>query len=114
VELGGQPDFSPVSLNYNGHASYDDAHDLKSMIRSHLVAEHAAIETYAQIIDVLSGSDPVTQKLIEGIVLDELDHAGSINDWLGQVGTGRGNGQHGPALLHSPCTAVPKWEGDRP
>lgn len=114
VELGGAPDFSPVALNHNGHASYDDFHDLVSMTRSHLVAEHAAIETYAQIVDVLAGTDPVTQKLVEGIVLEELDHAHSLNDWFGQVNAGQTTGQRMGGFLSRSIPGTSDGESNRP
>lgn len=85
VALGGVPDFSPLALAQNGHVGFDEARDLCAMTCCNLMAEHTAVETYAQIIELLRGTDPVTQHLLEDIVLDELDHAHSLHHWFDQL-----------------------------
>jgi bacterioferritin len=82
VQLGGKPDFSPNSLTKRSHAAYDDATDLKAMIRANLVAERVAIEAYSQIIALIGDKDSTTRRLLEDILSDEQEHADELADWL--------------------------------
>jgi bacterioferritin len=82
VQLGGEPDFSPDSLGQRSHAAYDDSSDLKAMIRSNLIAERVAIETYSQIIALIGEKDSTTRRLLEDILGDEQGHAEELKDWL--------------------------------
>ncbi|MEO5770656.1 MAG: ferritin-like domain-containing protein, partial [Burkholderiaceae bacterium] len=71
AQLGGEPDFSPDSLTQRSHAEYNDAKDLKSMIRANLVAERVAIEVYSQLIEMIGEKDSTTRRLLEDILADE-------------------------------------------
>ena len=82
VQLGGDPDFSPDSLTQRSHASYDDAKDLKAMIKANLIAERVAIEAYSQIIALIGDKDATTRRLLEDILSDEQQHADELKDWL--------------------------------
>jgi bacterioferritin len=82
VQLGGEPDFSPDSLTKRSHAAYDDASDLKAMIKANLIAERVAIETYSQIIALIGDKDTTTRRLLEDILSDEQAHADELKDWL--------------------------------
>ena len=64
------------------HAEYDESSDLKAMIRANLVAERVAVETYRQMIHLLSEKDPTTRRLLEEILADEEEHADELKDWL--------------------------------
>jgi bacterioferritin len=50
VQLGGEPDFSPASLERRSHAEYIAAGSLLEMIREDLVAERIAIDSYREFI----------------------------------------------------------------
>ncbi len=82
VQLGGEPDFSPDSLSKRSHADYNDALDLKAMIKANLIAERVAIEAYTQMIVLIGDKDPTTKRLIEDILSDEQEHADELKDWL--------------------------------
>jgi bacterioferritin len=82
VQLGGEPDFCPDTLSQRAHASYDDATDLPSMIRSNLVAERVAIEAYSQMIALVGDKDPTTRRMLEDILQQEQEHADELKDWL--------------------------------
>ena len=82
VQLGGEPDFSPDTLLARSHAAYDDSTELKAMIRSNLVAERVAIETYGQVITLIGDKDSTTRRLLEDILADEQEHAEELEDWL--------------------------------
>jgi bacterioferritin len=82
VELGGSPDFSPDSLVRRSHAAYDESKDLKAMIRSNLVAERVAIESYSQMIALIGDKDSSTRRMIEEILSTEQSHADELRDWL--------------------------------
>lgn len=82
VQLGGEPDFSPVDLLARSHAGYDDSKDLKTMLRADLVAERIAVEAYRQMITLIGDKDPTTRRMLEQILADEEQHADEIKDWL--------------------------------
>ena len=82
VQLGGEPDFSPDSLTARSHAAYDDSADLKAMIKSNLIAERVAIESYSQIVALIGDKDSTTRRLLEDILSDEQGHAEELKDWL--------------------------------
>ncbi len=82
VQLGGEPDFCPDTLSARAHASYDDSKDLKSMIRSNLVAERVAIEAYSQMIMLIGDKDATTRRILEEILAQEQGHADELKDWL--------------------------------
>jgi bacterioferritin len=83
VQLGGEPDFNPQSLQARSHAAYDDSLGLQSMVRANLVAERIAIETYRQMITLIGDKDPTTRRMLEEILTDEEEHADELKDWLG-------------------------------
>ncbi len=82
VQLGGEPNFAPDSLLQRSHAQYDESKDLKSMIRSNLVAERIAVEAYHQMINLIGDKDPTTKRILERILADEEEHADELKDWL--------------------------------
>jgi bacterioferritin len=82
VQLGGEPDFSPDTLLERSHAGYDEASDLKAMLRSNLVAERVAVEAYRQMISLIGDTDPSTRRLLEEILQDEEEHADELADLL--------------------------------
>jgi bacterioferritin len=82
VQLGGDPDFHPDRLLGRSHAGYDEVGELKAMIRSNLVAERVAVETYRQMIALVSDKDPTTRRMLEQILADEEEHADELSDWL--------------------------------
>jgi bacterioferritin len=81
VQLGGQPDFSPFSLIQHSHAAYDDSVDLKAMIRANLIAENAMIDNYCKILTLIGDSDLTTRRLVENMLIDEMEHAEELRDW---------------------------------
>jgi bacterioferritin len=82
VQLGGEPDFAPDSLMQRSHAEYDDSTDLKSMIRTNLIAERVAIEAYSQMIALIGDKDSTTRRMLEGILSQEQEHAEELSDWM--------------------------------
>ncbi|MEP6872902.1 MAG: ferritin-like domain-containing protein [Burkholderiales bacterium] len=82
VQLGGEPDFSPVQLLARSHADYNDATDLKAMIRANLIAERVAIEAYSQMIALIGDKDTTTRRMLEGILSQEQEHADELSDWM--------------------------------
>jgi bacterioferritin len=82
VQLGGKPDFNPKGLLERSHADYDDSSDLNAMIRSNLVSERVAVESYRQMIELIGDKDSTTRRLLEDILADEEEHADELSDWL--------------------------------
>jgi bacterioferritin len=82
VQLGGEPDFNPEGLLARSHAGYDESSDLKAMIKSNLIAERIAVESYRQMVELLADKDSTTRRLLEDILADEEKHADELKDWL--------------------------------
>lgn len=82
VQLGGEPDFSPTTLLARSHADYDDALDLKAMVKANLIAERVAVESYRQMIQLVADKDPTTRRMLEEILADEEEHADELADML--------------------------------
>lgn len=82
VQLGGEPMLNPDTLSARSHAEYDESPDLKSMIRTNLVAERVAVEVYRQLIVLVGDKDPTTAHLLRSILADEEEHADELSDWL--------------------------------
>jgi bacterioferritin len=82
VQLGGEPDFNPANLLQRSHADYDAVNDLKGMIKSNLIAERVAVETYRQMIKLIADKDSTTRRLLEDILADEEEHADELKDWM--------------------------------
>lgn len=82
VQLGGEPDFSPDTLTARSHADYDESRDLQAMIRSNLIAERIAVESYRQMIALVGDKDHTTRRMLEKILADEEEHADELSDWL--------------------------------
>jgi bacterioferritin len=82
VQLGGEPDFMPTSLQGRSHADYDDSTDLKDMIKANLIAERVAIEAYSQMIALIGDKDSTTRRILESILSQEQEHAEELSDWM--------------------------------
>jgi bacterioferritin len=80
VQLGGKPDFSPNSLVERSRAAYDDSLDLKAMVRADLIAEGAVIDGYCRILTLIGDTDLTTRRLVEDILIDEMEHAEELRD----------------------------------
>lgn len=100
VQLGGEPDFSPVTLLVPNHADHDESNDLKTMIRANLIAERIAVETYRQMIELVGEKDSANRSMLEHILAQKEEHVDEFSEWLekqiqrclrgGQQADGRG------------------------
>ncbi|MBV7485565.1 bacterioferritin [Bordetella sp. BOR01] len=82
VQLGGEPNLSPVGLLERSHSEYVEAHTLKEMIKENLIAERIAIDSYRQMVDYVGDKDPTTRRLLEEILAVEEEHADDLSDFL--------------------------------
>jgi bacterioferritin len=82
VQLNGSPNFNPATLVARSHAEYDDSDDVNGMIRSNLIAERVAIESYRQMIAAIGDKDPTTRNLLIEIMAVEEEHADDMADLL--------------------------------
>lgn len=82
VQLGGEPDFSPDTLNARSHAEYIEGTSLVDMIKEDLVAERIAIDSYRELIAYLGHQDPTTSQMLKGILAVEEEHADELADLL--------------------------------
>jgi|SRR5450830_60299 len=82
VQLNGQPDFNPAHLTEMSHAQYDEADTVEAMIKSNLIAERIAIESYRQMIKIIGDEDPTTRQILVDIMMMEEQHADDMRDLL--------------------------------
>ena len=82
VQLGGEPNLSPVGLLDRSHSEYVEAHTLQEMIKENLIAERIAIDSYRQMVDYVGDKDPTTRRLLEDILAVEEEHADDLSDFL--------------------------------
>ena len=82
VQLNGSPNFNPATLVARSHAEYDDSDNVQAMVRSNLIAERVAIESYRQMIAAIGDKDPTTKHLLIGIMAAEEEHADDMRDLL--------------------------------
>ena len=83
VQLGGEPDFRPDTLQKRSHSDYDESQNLNEMIRTNLIAERVAIEAYRQMVALIGDKDPTTRRMLEQILAVEEEHADELRDWMG-------------------------------
>lgn len=86
VQLRGEPDFRPATLESRSHAEYDDSSNLRSMLRANLIAERIAIESYGELIRFIGNDDPTTRRLLEDILAVEEEHADELSGLLERSG----------------------------
>jgi len=84
MQLGGEPDFRPDTLQKRSHSDYDESQTLSEMIRTNLIAERVAIEAYRQMIVLIGDKDPTTRRMLEQILAVEEEHADELRDWMGK------------------------------
>tara|TARA_R110002072_G_scaffold136302_3_gene278659 strand:+ start:138 stop:677 length:540 start_codon:yes stop_codon:yes gene_type:complete len=86
VQLGGEPDMAPGSLERRSHSEYIEGDSLRDMIRENLVAERIAIDSYREVIQFLGDSDPTTRRMLEDILAVEEEHADDLVGLMGDFG----------------------------
>lgn len=82
AQLGGEPDFSPPSLEGRSHAEYTSGPKLLDMINANLVAERIAIQAYREGIQFLGNQDSTTSDLLKQILAVEEEHADDLASLL--------------------------------
>jgi bacterioferritin len=81
VQLGGEPDFDPVSIAKRSHNPYVAGTTLREMITESLVAERVAVEAYSKLIRYIGEKDATTRRLLEEILEQEEEHADELSDF---------------------------------
>ncbi len=87
VQLGGEPNLSPVGLLTRSHSEYVEGETLIDMIKEDLVAERIAIDSYREMIAYLGNDDPTTRRMMEGILAMEEEHAEDLVSLLQELGS---------------------------
>jgi bacterioferritin len=81
-QLGGKPNFNPEGILSRSASEYADEDTLVGMIRENLVAERIACEHYRELIRFFADKDPTTRVMMEGILVNEEEHANDMHDLL--------------------------------
>ena len=75
VQLGGEPNLSPVGLLNRSHSEYVEGESLVEMITEDLIAERVAIDSYREMVTYVGTDDPTTRRVLEWILAQEEEHA---------------------------------------
>jgi bacterioferritin len=81
-QLGGTPNFNPEGLATRSASQYSEGATLVEMIKENLVAERIACEHYRELIRYFADKDPTTRVMMEGILVNEEEHANDMHDLL--------------------------------
>jgi bacterioferritin len=81
-QLGGTPDFNPEGLASRSASQYVVGANLIDMIKENLVAERIACEHYRELIRYFGDNDSTTRVMMEGILVNEEEHANDMHDLL--------------------------------
>jgi bacterioferritin len=81
-QLGGIPNFNPEGLASRSASQYSQGGNLVEMIKENLVAERIACEHYRELIRFFGENDPTTRVMMEGILVNEEEHANDMHDLL--------------------------------
>ena len=81
-QLGGDPDFNPLTVGQRTTTEYGSGKDLLKLVEEDLIAERIAIMVYRELIAWFGSADPTTRRMLEEILKDEEDHADDLADLL--------------------------------
>jgi bacterioferritin len=81
-QLGGKPNFNPEGLATRSASEYTEGATLIDMIRENLVAERIACDHYQELVRFFADKDSATRVMIEGILVNEQEHATDMQDLL--------------------------------
>ncbi len=81
-QLGGSPNFNPEGLASRAASQYTEGANLVEMIKENLIAERIACEHYRELIRFFGEKDPTTRVMMEGILVNEEEHANDMHDLL--------------------------------
>jgi bacterioferritin len=81
-QLGGKPNFSPEGLATRSASQYTEGANLVEMIKENLIAERIACDHYQELIRFFGDKDPATRVMMEGILVNEVEHANDMHDLL--------------------------------
>src|SRR5687767_14478609 len=85
VQLGGEPNFSPVGLAQRSHAEYCDGTRLAEIVRDALVTERVAVESYREMVRYVGDGDPTTRRMLEDILAVQEQHARNLLSLVEEV-----------------------------
>ncbi len=81
-QLGGNPDFNPLSVAHTAVTEYGEGRDLRGLIKEDLIAERIVIDVYREMIAWFGQGDSTTRCMLEKILADEEEHANEMADLL--------------------------------
>jgi bacterioferritin len=81
-QLGGTPNFNPEGLATRSASQYVVGSNLVEMIKENLIAERIACEHYRELIRYFADKDSTTRVMMEGILVNEEEHANDMHDLL--------------------------------
>jgi bacterioferritin len=82
VQLGGEPNFSPVHLLNRSYTEYVERYSLINMIHENLVSARVIIDSYREIIEYLNQRDSTTVRLLESLLAAQEECAHVLADFV--------------------------------
>ena len=70
--------FNPEGLALRSASEYTEGENLVQMIKENLIAERIACEHYRELIRFFADKDPATRVMMEGILVNEEEHANDM------------------------------------
>ena len=89
-QLGGVPANSPQQIAQLTPTPFEAGHDLRNMLELDLIYERETIEFYNEIVRTCGFDDNETRTIVEGILLDENEHANELSNLLFQYDASTG------------------------
>lgn len=82
IQLGGEPVSDPKEWYKFTNCGYAVPKDVSTakLLKQNIEGERCAIAVYSELLKFVSGKDPVTEKLVLGILEDELEHEHDLED----------------------------------
>lgn len=87
TQLGGTPLLTPEAILKESACGYEAPTnpDTKAVLIQNIRGEQCAIETYAKLLEYVTGKDPITEKLILEILEEEVEHEEDLQAMLSDM-----------------------------
>ena len=82
AQLGGEPEYDLQVIKKTAHTEYKACKTIEAMLIENLVAERIAVLIYRELIRFMRDKDPVTTRLLEGILAVEEEHVDDLSEFL--------------------------------
>lgn len=88
LQLGGTPILDPIEWQELKNCAYEVPNDfnVKKIVEQNIRGEQCAIEVYQKLTDLTRGKDDVTYRIVQEILVDEVEHEDDLESLLEDLG----------------------------